>query len=300
MRASSPPTDWRDQMLAPLCALAVVAFGPPQSVGLSTAAGRRCSSLRASVVSAPTDNDRAVLQDACPTPRLQPRQVIAMTMNALHRSSWDDPRPFFGFEVLGRFLSPTHQYRQGLELTEAKATPMSLSRWLRQPHKASLLAWNEYKWEGDLTIIDDTEAYQQVSIRSSPEEQWTSVRWMLKRAEPSNDPNRQWMVEAVFVSEPDSSDEAGGLRGTEAGKNILLAPLESDEQQRLFDAFDTDRSGAIDEAEFREVISALGIPISASEVTRLLREADANADGSLCFEEFSTLLAKVPTTYLPT
>ena len=72
-------------------------------------------------------------------------------MHALHASSWDSPRPYFGFEVALRFLSPSHQC--------AGARPRDFFRYLRQPHKQSLLEWSEYKWEGDPTIID-AEAYQ--------------------------------------------------------------------------------------------------------------------------------------------
>uniref|UniRef100_A0A7S2NRG0 EF-hand domain-containing protein n=1 Tax=Haptolina brevifila TaxID=156173 RepID=A0A7S2NRG0_9EUKA len=266
------------------------------------------------VIGPPTDADRERLQDTYPSMLLQPREVISAVMMAIHRSSWDSPRPYFGFEVLGRFLSPTHQYERAIQTFSRTATPQSLSRYLQQPHKASLLAWNEYRWEGDLTLMGESaEAYQQISVRSGPNAPWTSVRWMLVRVEPSSDPHSQWMVDAVFVSEPDNSPgvseampptiatstdddaEAAWAAGPEAWAMLaspLDAPLTPEEQRRLFDAFDMDGGGTISRQEFRQVVEDLGLPIPSSELSQLMRDADVDQSGDIGYEEFSLLLGK--------
>lgn len=153
------------------------------------------------ILSAPSALDLQLLQMASPTPSYQPREVIETMMHALHRSAWDHPYPYFGFEVALQFLSPSHQYR---EYQSARTeTPESLARYLRSPHKAALISWNEFKWEGETTCIDQAEAYQQVSVRANADDEWTSVRWMLKRVATRIDAHSQWMVDAVFVQEPD-------------------------------------------------------------------------------------------------
>ena len=169
-----------------------------------------------------------------PSPVLQPREVISTMLSALHRSSWDEPRPYFGFEVALRFLAPTHQV--------AGATPRDFQRYLRQPHKEKLLQWGEYRWDGELTIIDK-EAFQQVSVRSGPDAEWTSVRWLLCRVDAGDTPHTCWMVDGVFVEEPDDYSELPDWEpGTGGGRN-LMHPLEESEMRAAFDQIDSDGSG---------------------------------------------------------
>ena len=61
-----------------------------------------------------------------------------------------------------------------------------------------LLNWDEFKWAGELTLLGDREAYQQVSVRSAADARWVSVRWILERV-PFYPTSDQWMVAAVFV-----------------------------------------------------------------------------------------------------
>ena len=116
-----------------------------------------------------------------PLPQLQPREVIATVMAALHRSNWDSPRSFYGFEIALKFLAPTHSAK----LRSAK--PAGFSRYLRQPHKISQIEWNEYRFEGDTVMLKDDdgrdEAYQMCSMRSSPTAEWQSARWKLVAVE---------------------------------------------------------------------------------------------------------------------
>ena len=60
------------------------------------------------------------------SPTLEPREVIGSMMAALHRSNWDSPTPFYGFEIAMRFLAPTH----AAKLKNAK--PSGFSRFMRQ------------------------------------------------------------------------------------------------------------------------------------------------------------------------
>jgi len=305
-------------LVAPFAPLRVPRV-PPMTPTLSRSALiRLTASAETSTFGPPTDEDRKRLQDACPSPLLQPREVITTVMNSIHRASWDNPRPFFGFEVLNRFLSPSHQYPVELELRGNKATPQSLSRYLRQPHKRELLAWNEYRWDGDLQLMAESrEAFQQISVRSGSDAAWTSVRLMLVRVEPTSHPHSQWMLDAVFVSEPDNTPgvsetlppaATAALIGTADGAAAAWAaggdaweavftspldtPLDESEQQRLFDAFDIDRSGTISRQEFRQVVADLGLAIPSDELTQLVREADVDQSGELDFDEFSSLLGK--------
>jgi len=155
-----------------------------------------------------------------PAPELTPREVITSMNSALHRSNWDAPSPYYGFEVALRFLAPTHMAKIN------RAKPGGYARFLRQPHKLTQIMWNEFRFEGDLIMLESPtgvdEAYQMCSVRAAPTDEWTSVRWKLvkvsrlflavvegREVEPDDEGATQWMVEAVFSREPDhkSDDE---------------------------------------------------------------------------------------------
>ena len=54
----------------------------------------------------------------------------------------------------------------------------------------------------------------------------------------------------------------------------------------FFDSFDTDGSGFIETAEFGAVLARLGEQPSAEQIDDVVRTADANGDGRICFDEF--------------
>jgi len=157
------------------------------------------------------------LESLNPSPMLAPREVISSVMAALHMSNWDSPTAFYGFEVALKFLAPTH----AAKLRRAK--PAGFSRYLRQPHKISQIEWNEYRFEGEVVMLTGAggteEAYQMVSMRSSPTVEWGSSRWKLTKVgvdfgegvAPS-----QWMVEAVYSNEPDTPEDIEYLRSKPA------------------------------------------------------------------------------------
>jgi len=151
-----------------------------------------------------------------PSPVLAPREVIGSVMAALHRSNWDTPRSFYGFEIALRFLAPTHQAKL------KRAKPGGFSRFMRQPHKVQQITWNEYRFDGEVIMLRDAdgreEAYQMCTMRSSPTDEWMAARWKLVNVDCDYGEivKRQWMVEAVFANEPDTPEDIEFLRAREA------------------------------------------------------------------------------------
>lgn len=140
----------------------------------------------------------AELAKAQPSPALQPREVINTVMTALHRGNFDQPLPRFGCEVAMRFLAPSNP--------ASRVPTERFASYLQQTWYQPLLAWSEYRWEGDLSLLGEGEAYQQLSVRADAEGPWTSVRWILRRVPSVHATSDQWMVEAVFVAEPGGSE----------------------------------------------------------------------------------------------
>ena len=162
----------------------------------------------------------ANLVTAQPSPALQPREVISNMMTALHRSNIDRRYPRFGCEVALRFLAPTNP--------ASRATPEKFASYLSQTWYQPLLNWGQFRWEGELTLLGQNEAYQQISVRPAPDEPWVSVRWILVRV-PYYATTDMWMVQSVFVQEPDGVEtipQAAGLTGSvtsSAAANVLDA-----------------------------------------------------------------------------
>jgi len=171
-----------------------------------------------------------------PQPGLSPRDVISAVNAALHRSNWDTPTAFYGFEVALRFLAPSHPAKL------AGAKPAGYSRFMRQPHKVDQTLWNEFRFEGDvITLKNDEgmeEAYQMTSMRSKPTDEWWSARWKLVKVDLDygETTKSQWMLDAVFATEPDVSTDAEYQRASDDDDddeylglnwNGVLVPTES-------------------------------------------------------------------------
>jgi hypothetical protein len=142
----------------------------------------------AGIIGRPTAEQSARLDSLRASPSLQPREVISSMLAALHRSNIDSPRLHFGCEVALRFLAPSNP--------ASKASAEQFANYLSQTWYQPLLRWNEYRWEGDLTLLGEREAFQQVSVRADPKSPWVSVRWILLNV-PFYENTDQWMVEAV-------------------------------------------------------------------------------------------------------
>eukprot|EP01116_Phalansterium_solitarium_P009863 TRINITY_DN241_c0_g1_i8.p1 TRINITY_DN241_c0_g1~~TRINITY_DN241_c0_g1_i8.p1 ORF type:complete len:138 (-),score=51.05 TRINITY_DN241_c0_g1_i8:254-667(-) len=68
--------------------------------------------------------------------------------------------------------------------------------------------------------------------------------------------------------------------------------LSVDVIQEAFRQFDTDSSGTISLAEFKQVIEACGFNLSDQEVITLMRRYDLDGDGTISYEEFSLVLSQ--------
>ena len=180
-----------------------------------------------STVGAPTAEQNAALADVKASPALQPREVISYMLNALHKSNLDKPKLHFGCEVALRFLAPTNP--------ASKATPEKLAEYLGQTWYQPLLNWNEYRWEGDLTLLGENEAYQQVSTRVDANSPWVSVRWILVRV-PFYGTTDQWMVNSVRHAPPShalpcsAARHAGSQKAAHAHARVHERPC----RERLF------------------------------------------------------------------
>jgi calmodulin len=64
--------------------------------------------------------------------------------------------------------------------------------------------------------------------------------------------------------------------------------------KKAFSEYDTDGSGGIDPAEFKELMKKLGYDLSEAELDTMYSETDTDGDGELDFEEFKVLMQKCP------
>jgi len=281
-----------------LWSLAVRAYLPSTcSLGHTTA---RCGSILAqadvstrpargisgtpegAIVDGPTLTATQLL-DERPRSRLAVGEVIDTMMACLHKSHVHPlDRPYLGCEVALRFLSTTHQAASFNSL----GGPPAFERYLRQPHKQALATWSEYTLDGPPVVVERAEqrweAYQQLKVRPSSDSEWQTVRWLLVEEDGT------WRVDGVFSEEPDSIDDAFYEDVKAVAQSV---PLDAEAQRRLFDEFDADGSGAIDEAEIAQCASRLGIQIDQELLHWLFLDADADGSGVLEFDEFSALLS---------
>ncbi|KAK9052275.1 hypothetical protein SSX86_028904 [Deinandra increscens subsp. villosa] len=68
--------------------------------------------------------------------------------------------------------------------------------------------------------------------------------------------------------------------------------INHDQLMEVFRSFDKDGSGYITAAELAGQMAKLGQPLSYKELTEMMREADANGDGVISFNEFTAVLGK--------
>merc|ERR1719379_1938607 len=59
-----------------------------------------------------------------------------------------------------------------------------------------------------------------------------------------------------------------------------------EEMREAFMVFDRDKSGAVSASELKHVMCNLGEQVTNEEVEDMIREADADGDGELSFEDF--------------
>lgn len=64
-----------------------------------------------------------------------------------------------------------------------------------------------------------------------------------------------------------------------------------DEIREAFKVFDRDGNGFISSAELRHVMTSIGEKLTEEEVDEMIREADADGDGQINYNEFVDLLS---------
>lgn len=146
-------------------------------------------------------------------------QVIGILMSALHKRNLNIPRARFGCEVALRFMAPTNP--------ASRVSPSTFAHYLNLPWYQVLLEWNEFLWDGDVTLMrDGQEAYQRIRVRTGPGGEWASIRWVLVRV-PLSESTRQWMLEAVITEEQDNDAAAihiAEVDGRVHGRRAFASP----------------------------------------------------------------------------
>jgi len=93
---------------------------------------------------------------------------------------------------------------------------------------------------------------------------------------------------AVMISEVDA-DGSGEIEFPEF-LQLMAKKLQTadsiDEMREAFLVFDRDKSGSVTASELKHVMSNLGEQVSDEEVEEMIREADADGDGELSFDDF--------------
>ena len=72
-------------------------------------------------------------------------------------------------------------------------------------------------------------------------------------------------------------------------------PVPQEDIQRAFAAFDKDNSGYICPADLQKMMRSVGEYISHEEAEEMIRDADANSDGKISYEEFEAVINNVGT-----
>ena len=68
--------------------------------------------------------------------------------------------------------------------------------------------------------------------------------------------------------------------------------MNAEAMRTVFDCFDLDKSGGIDLQELQSAVQVMGISITAAQVAKVFREADADNSGEIDFDEFTSILRR--------
>jgi calmodulin len=73
---------------------------------------------------------------------------------------------------------------------------------------------------------------------------------------------------------------------------LHLKEKDTEDFRTIFNIFDKDGGGSIEESEIRQVFQSLGQDPTEDEVKTMINSVDENNDGTVDFEEFLLLMAK--------
>ena len=73
-----------------------------------------------------------------------------------------------------------------------------------------------------------------------------------------------------------------------------LYRVSEEEIKGTFKIFDRNGDGSISSDELREVMTSVGAKLTEDEITAMIDEADADADGSVDYEEFLKMMLPPP------
>ncbi|EPB84209.1 calmodulin [Mucor circinelloides 1006PhL] len=73
-------------------------------------------------------------------------------------------------------------------------------------------------------------------------------------------------------------------------KDLKSGGKDTDDLREAFKVFDADGNGVIDRSELRKVMSSLNEKLTEEELDAMIKEADANGDGQISFDEFKAMM----------
>eukprot|EP00397_Hematodinium_sp_SG-2012_P060343 GEMP01078446.1.p1 GENE.GEMP01078446.1~~GEMP01078446.1.p1 ORF type:complete len:159 (+),score=50.14 GEMP01078446.1:136-612(+) len=105
---------------------------------------------------------------------------------------------------------------------------------------------------------------------------------------PTNEQLRQMIAEV-------DEDGSGEIEFPEFLK-LMASKLQDsdsiDEMREAFLVFDRDKSGSVSAIELKHVMNNLGEQVTDAEVEEMIKEADADGDGELSFDDFLQFIQK--------
>jgi Ca2+-binding EF-hand superfamily protein len=95
---------------------------------------------------------------------------------------------------------------------------------------------------------------------------------------------------SILGAQQDSVDDFMGEQDEQAVRQLLLEhgtrPQTERMMKKMFLFADNDCSGELDYQEFKNCINQMGLPLTAVQVTELMKLVDVNQDGMVSYEEF--------------
>jgi len=73
-------------------------------------------------------------------------------------------------------------------------------------------------------------------------------------------------------------------------RHLISARPNMDEIRDIFEKWDTDQNGKLSQAEMKEAVLGLGLPITDEQVEAMIRKADVDGDGQLDCMEFAAMI----------